>query len=194
MAKNLYLLRHGPTGAAGRYIGATDLPLTQEATSVLAGTAQTLGQNTFARIFCSPLQRCRQTAELLNMSDKIEIWPDLREVDFGLWEGKTFAEILPDYGAEISQWASWSLDFTFPGGEKISDFLARIALVRQRIDSMAEGDYLLISHGGLIRQLICTYLGLPPQNYLLFDVQAGRYTSLALHSQGGVLTSFNTGR
>ena len=193
MAKNLFLLRHGPTGAGGRYIGATDLPLAPEAVTVVAETARALGRKTIDRIVCSPMQRCRQTADLLGLSGEIEIWPELREVDFGLWEGKNFAEILPDYGPEIAEWVSWSPDFAFPGGERIGDFLGRVELVRRRIDAFADGNFLVISHGGFIRQLLCAYLGLPPDKYLLFEVHAGRYSSLSLHSEGGVLTSFNSG-
>jgi alpha-ribazole phosphatase len=193
MGRTLYLLRHGETGASGRYIGTTDLPLAAEAFSRLSGTATALRAKPLAKILCSPLRRCLQTAEYLDLQVEMEVWDDLREVDFGLWEGKSFAEISGEYAREVDQWASWSTDFTFPGGERIADFLARIQQVRERLDNMREDNLLLISHGGIIRQLICAYLGLRPENYLLFDVKAGLYSSLSLYSEGGILSSLNSG-
>jgi broad specificity phosphatase PhoE len=53
---------------------------------------------------------------------------------------------------------------------------------------------LVISHGGVIRQLICSCLGLGPENYLAFDIQPGLCSVIELHSQGGVLVGLNQGK
>lgn len=193
MGRNLYLLRHGKTGTGGRYIGASDLPLAAEAYFRLSDTATSLRTKPLTQILCSPMRRCRQTAEHLGLQIGMEVWEDLREVDFGLWEGKTFAEIAGEYPDVVELWASGSTDFAFPGGERIADFLARVRRVRERIDRMEEDNLLVISHGGLIRHLICDYLGLSSPNYLLFDVKAGLYSSLSVYSQGGILTALNSG-
>ncbi len=65
--KELYFLRHGDTGLHGRYIGATDVPLTEEGREQVRKTGRMLQDKGVAQILCSPLLRCRQTLELLDI-------------------------------------------------------------------------------------------------------------------------------
>ena len=194
MVKRLYLLRHGRVDNHGRYIGSTDLPLLPEGVKDLVAVSPYLRRQKIDEIYCSPLLRCRQTLEALNLDVRSAICPDLREIDFGEWEGLGFAEILQRDASLVEQWAEWSEDFSFPGGEGIGPFLQRIHKVRQMIDTAAADRLLVISHGGVIRQLICSCLGLGPENYLAFDIQPGLCSVIELHSQGGVLVGLNQGK
>lgn len=193
MSKTLYLLRHGDTGAAGRFIGSSDVPLADSAYGQLDRVQEEMRRKPVTRILCSPQRRCVQTVEHLGLAAEVTFCPELREVDFGAWERKTFSEIANQYPAEVDDWSTWSADFCFPGGEKTTDFLARVGEVQQIINSLEDEHVLVISHGGVIRQLICAYLGLPSENYLLFDIKAGYYSTISLFSEGGVLTSLNSG-
>jgi len=193
MSRNLYLLRHGSTGAHGRFIGSTDLPVSTAGLEQLNSTRRMLEQKAITTVFCSPLLRCRQTVDRLQLDAKVIEQPHLREIDFGAWEGLTFPEIAADWPGLVNEWASCSVDFTFPDGEKISDFLQRINTVRQAIDTCPDKNILVVAHGGVIRHLICLYLGLGPEHYLLFDIQAGCFSTLSLYSEGGILTSLNSG-
>lgn len=193
MPKTLYLMRHGDTGAEGRFIGSTDLPVCETGLAQIDITAQLLQGHEISTMLCSPMLRCRQTVERLGVPCAVTYLEELREVRFGRWENKTFAEISKEYPQEVDSWASWSEEFCFPGGEKTADFIRRIQAVKKDIDRIDQEKILVVSHGGVIRQLVCLYLGLSPENYLLFDIKAGCYSTLALFSEGGVLVSLNSG-
>ena len=91
----------------------------------------------------------------------------------------------------MEQWASWSPEFCFPQGEQINHFLDRIHSVGKRLLDSHEKTIVLIAHGGVIRGLICYLLKLAPSNFLLFQVDKGRFATLDLFSEGGVLTGLN---
>jgi alpha-ribazole phosphatase len=194
MVKRLYLLRHGRVDTGGRYIGSTDLPLLQEGREDLAAVAPYLRRQNFDSVLCSPLLRCRQSLEVLDLDVRSEICPELREIDFGAWEGLTFSEILQRDPLLVEKWAVWSEGFRFPGGEGIGTFLDRIKTIRRRVETDPGERLLIISHGGVIRQLVCSCLGLGPENYLAFDIQPGLCSVIDLHPQGGVLVGLNQGK
>lgn len=193
MAKNLYLLRHGTTGADGRLIGKTDLPISVKADDQLAKTADMVHQLSIQRCFTSPMLRCRQTVERLNLEPSPLVLEELREIDFGLWEGKNFPELERDFPDEVDEWSRQPDRFSFPGGESIAEFVGRVAKVREIVAQCDEQNILLISHGGVIRHLICSYLGLSSSASMLFNILPGCLSTVHIHSQGGVLTSLNSG-
>lgn len=194
MPKKLYLLRHGRVDTKGRYIGSTDLPLLPEGREDLAAIAPFLRRQNFDTLLCSPLLRCRQSLEILNLAVRTAICDELREVDFGEWEGLTFAEIVHRDALLVEQWAALSEDFSFPKGEGIGAFLRRIKEVRRMITEQSAERILIISHGGVIRQLICSFLGLGPDKHLAFEIQPGLCSVIDLHTEGGVLVGLNQGR
>jgi broad specificity phosphatase PhoE len=192
-AKRIFLLRHGSTGTDGRYVGATDLPLSREGAADLAGTAAFLRRQEIDTVFCSPMRRCRQTHELLGLACPVEIVDDLREIDFGRWEGQSFEEICKKDEKLVQEWAQGTDDFTFPEGESIAHFALRVSRVMDMLMATAACRPLLVAHGGVIRHLLCTCLGIAPEKSLLFNVRFGRCAIIDLHSQGGVLAGLNVG-
>ncbi|MFV0438853.1 MAG: histidine phosphatase family protein [Desulfopila sp.] len=193
MARYLHLLRHGETAAQGRLIGSTDIEVAEDGYGQLQRTAKRLGRLGISFLATSPLQRCLQSRDALELAVQSVIWDELREIDFGAWENLRFAEIARRWPDTVDLWSSGSTEFTFPNGENIGDFAARMRALRQRIDRCASENLLLVTHGGVIRYLICLYLGIGLDNYLLFDVKPGCFSTLALHSEGGVLVALNCG-
>lgn len=193
MTRVLSLLRHGDTAANGRLIGATDLPVAESGYAQLARTRANLQTKGVDRILYSPMLRCRQSVDFLQLNVESAIHPDLREIDFGVWEGRTFTEIVEGWPAEVQDWSNWSEEFTFPAGENIGCFLQRVKRVREAVEQCQAEHLLLVSHGGMIKHLLCLYLGISSDKYLLFDIKPGHLTTLSLHSDGGVLTSLNCG-
>lgn len=192
--KKLFMLRHGDTGMSGRYIGSTDLDLSDEGISQVRQTARALSCTSFDRVLCSPMIRCKKTLELLDLpvnNEVIDHLGQLREVNFGRWEEKTFKEILKNDQHLVEQWTKNHQGFCFPDGESIEHFQSRVANVATTIKKLAGKRILIISHGGVIRHLLCHFLKLQPINYLLFDIQPGAYTTVRLYDQGGVLTGLN---
>lgn len=179
----------------GRLIGSTDAPLAP------VGVAEAEGLRPWLSLFrpracvCSPLRRASQTAEILCRSQGIERWredPDLREVDFGEWEGLTFEQASAADPARAAAWAAWAPDFGFPGGETIAGLTAR---VRRAAHALAQaGDILLVvTHGGVIRLMLCEFLGLESRAYLSFDIRPAGLTVLDVDNGRGVLAGLNLG-
>ncbi|WP_283153394.1 histidine phosphatase family protein [Guptibacillus hwajinpoensis] len=149
------LFRHGITddNKRGAYIGWTDTPLNE------AAELATVDADQYDLIFTSDLQRCMQTAKRLFPNRKRIPVPLLREILFGEWEGKTYADLEHDI-----QYRSWIDDpFTIspPGGENYAQFGQRIeegfkSVVEQVIESQNQRG-IVITHGGVIRYLLTKY-------------------------------------
>ncbi|MBU0944433.1 MAG: histidine phosphatase family protein [Proteobacteria bacterium] len=193
MNRRLILLRHGETGFPDRYIGSTDVPLSSAGVSQLRDLKTIFQDQDIDLIISSPMERCRQCAEILFPERSIRYDNALREIDFGHWEGLSFAEIKKADPGLVDQWATWSRDFCFPQGERIGSFLNRIHTVGEQLSASREKTTLLISHGGVIRTLLCYFLKLVPSDFLLFQIDKGRFATLNLFKEGGVLTGLNLG-
>jgi broad specificity phosphatase PhoE len=192
----LLLARHCETGPeySGRFVGSADIGLGPAAPAQAERLAAIIAAYQPAITFCSPLRRAQSTAALVRAATPLgEILtdPDLREVDFGRWEGLTFAEIAAGDSELVKRWAVWAPEFAFPGGEVTADFLHRVQAAGDRLAARAEETVLVIAHGGVVRGLLCHLLRLPPRNYLLFDVKPARLTVIDYFPEGGVLAGFN---
>jgi probable phosphoglycerate mutase len=162
---DLWLVRHGETEwvLSRKHTGRTDLPLTARGEAQARALAPRLHGVRFARVLVSPMQRATRTAELAGFGDVMEIDEDLREVDYGEYEGRTTAEIRrarPD-------WDLW-LDGN-PGGETIEQAAQRADRVIASARAV-DGPVLLIGHGHMLRTLAARALEMDPEhgrNFLL---------------------------
>lgn len=152
------LLRHGKTAgnADGRYIGRTDLPVTAEGLEAL----RALGPDeSVTRVYVTPLRRTHQTAAVLFPRAEQVTVEDLREMDFGAFEGRTAEEMEndPDYRA----WVAGDCVGTCPGGESIESFGARIQRAFRAVaaEAMARGDekLVIVAHGGTFMALMISF-------------------------------------
>lgn len=191
MARTLLLVRHGSIAPeyAGRYVGSTDLPLGSRGLEQANDLCAPLSARGVSECFCSPLVRAYQTAQPIAQAAGIPVHfdDDLREVDFGRWEAKTFAEISAEDPVAVEHWAELADDFRFPRGEAIADFLARTARVARKLAARPGDVILAVTHGGVIRSMICHLLGLEAKHYLLFNVRCGACVTIDLYDGKGVL-------
>ncbi|MCI5122660.1 MAG: histidine phosphatase family protein, partial [Candidatus Electrothrix sp. AUS4] len=152
------------------------------------------GQGKVACWYCSPLLRTRKTLEHLQLLgcpvEKPLYEERLREMDFGSWELQSFADIAAQGEEQIAAWERY-LDFVFPGGEAVPAFIARVQAMLTLFSGLEDTAIGVMTHGGVIRTMICLALGISPRNYLLFDVQPASLTILDLYSEGGVLRGLN---
>ena len=189
------MVRHGYIGAQydGLFVGSTDVPLADEGFTQASRLVTPAKDYISAKCYCSPMLRVRETADamLKPLGSTYEIEPNLREVCFGRWECMTFDEISASDPEDVNKWAEYSKDFSFPEGESANGFAKRIENFGKRAADEPVHTVLAITHGGVIRALICYFLGLDPRNYLLFDVKPASISRIAIYDGKGVLTQLN---
>lgn len=190
----ILLIRHGETGpnTEGRYIGRTDPPLTERGRLQAAHATERAGRIHPAVCLASPLCRTRETAAILCAALQLPLFldEDLQEIDFGLWEGKTFPEIAESAPEAVADWSREPESFAFPGGENFADFASRISRAASRIASRPEDCVAVVTHGGAFRHLLCQFLGLEPRQGLAFDVRPGALAVVKMTAGLGVLREF----
>ncbi len=193
MPTTLYLLRHGPTAApAASLVGSSDPPLSGRGLERLTGLADRL--ENMDQCWCSPMLRTRQTLDRVRQAGSVLPAPcfdeRLREIDFGRWEGRSFIEIAAADPALVKAWQEYE-DFCFPQGETVSAFVSRVGEMLDLFSGSGAERIFVVTHGGVIRTMICLALGLPVRSYLLFDVQPASLAMLDLFDRGGVLKGLN---
>jgi alpha-ribazole phosphatase len=196
MAVRLLLIRHAATEAGNRkrLVGSTDVPASETGLRELSRLPGVLQQFAPEAWYCSPLQRVRQTVERLREIDPVHrefiVDERLREIDFGRWEMKSFGEIAEAEPDAVRSWLEFD-SFVFPEGEGVRSFQERIRGVLADLSRSGAKEIGVVTHGGVIRTMICLALGLSPANYLLFDVRPASMAVIDLDGAGGVLTGLN---
>jgi len=193
--RELILIRHCQSRDAGeRYIGRTDTPLTEQGRKQAKVLCSSLSLLPLATLYCSPALRARETLRPLLNKDpslKVVVLPDLQEIDFGKWEGLSFEEIQAQAPERVAEWAKGELNFTFPEGESQELFWQRVRQVGDRLLVGAEKRVAVVTHGGVIRYLLCHYLGFPPEKNRSFQIDLGSMTTLAFSEGYAVLKGLN---
>ena len=186
MPRELWLFRHGETewSRSGAHTGRTDLPLTDAGRERAAAIGRYVGGRQFALVLTSPLQRARETCALAGYSDVAQIEPDLREWDYGDYEGRTTADIRK----EDPGWFLWSDGV--PNGETVGEVAARAEAVIDRA-MKAAGDVALFAHGHVLRILTACWLELPPGDGRLFALSTGSVSVLGYEHETRVISRWN---
>jgi broad specificity phosphatase PhoE len=176
--KNIYLIRHGSVGKDGHFLGWSDPSLTEDGMEQVRLLMESLPFALPQRAVCSPLTRCMETASLLGLSPVVD--PRAKEINFGAWDGYSPQEISDAHPKALKGMVGFPKRFRFPDGESLGEFLKRVHGVAQSIEKSTE-DMVLISHGGVIRQLLCYWLGMKPAQYFGFDVPTASLCHLQIH-------------
>ena len=164
MAK-LYLIRHGETdyNSALRFQGQTDILLNRKGIEQAERVAEFFRDIPLQAIYTSSLKRASATAEIIGRVKGIEPQETdaLREMSFGIWENMDSKDIQKKFAKEWKDFFASPANIKIPEGESMSDVQKRAYPEVQRIlDQYPEGDVAFVAHGGIIRVLICTMLGL----------------------------------
>jgi alpha-ribazole phosphatase len=165
----LWLLRHPEPEAAarGRCYGALDFALSPDGIRQGHSVADALAQKPLAAIYTSPRQRCRQAAQILSAGRTclVETVAALRELDFGEFEGRSFAEIAQMYPDVYQQWMEHPTETQFPGGERFCEMYARVIAATRDLRSRHTGQSIaLVTHGGVVRIILAEALGMETAN------------------------------
>lgn len=174
MSLHLDMLRHGETVTGGGFRGRLDDELTDVGWQQMRQAVANAGP--WDRIVSSPLRRCAAFAVELAEQHHLpmELEPDLRELDFGQWEGRTAADLMVDQSEALGRFWENPYSFTPPGGEPLPDFEARILTAIERLTDRYAGErILLVTHGGVMRLLLAEARGLPREQLLQVEVGHG---------------------
>lgn len=161
----IYLVRHGETewSRSGRHTGRTDIPLTDEGRRLAKALGGSLQGKRLAA-WTSPLERARETSRLAGFGSAI-VDDNLREWDYGVYEGRTTLEIRQ----EIPDWSVWLSPIV--NGESLEEVAVRARRVIHTLTDSSEQDVVVFAHGHILRIIAACWIGLPPATgrYLALD-------------------------
>jgi probable phosphoglycerate mutase len=179
-------VRHGETewSASGQHTSRTDLPLLEAGRQQALAMSPALHGQTFTTVLSSPLRRARETCELAGFGSQAEISDDLREWDYGEYEGLT----TPEIWLERPDWSLWRDGC--PGGESPDQISARADRVLARL-SDDEGDALIFGHGHIFRVIAARWVEQPVAFGARLALNAGAVCVLGYERQTRVLRRWN---
>jgi broad specificity phosphatase PhoE len=182
----LWLIRHGETewSLSGAHTSRTDIPLTERGKERATKIRDYLAQRKFSLVLTSPLQRARETCRIAGYADVAQIEENLREWDYGIFEGRTTADIRKDQ----PDWSIW--DSPVPEGEPVEHVAARAQKVIDRALQVG-GDVALFAHAHILRILAATWLGLEPRGGRLFALGTGSVSTLGYERETRVVCTWN---
>ena len=182
----LWLIRHGETewSLSGAHTSRTNIPLTERGKERAAKIRDYLAQRKFGLVLTSPLLRARETCRIAGYADVAQIEENLREWDYGIFEGRTTADIRKDQ----PDWSIW--DSPVPEGEPVEHVAARAQKVIDRA-LQAGGDVALFAHAHILRILAATWLGLEPRGGRLFALGTGSVSTLGFERENQVISTWN---
>jgi probable phosphoglycerate mutase len=166
----IFLARHGETAWTrdDRFCGSSDIALSPTGMEQAERLARALRDAPISAVYASPLGRTIATAIPAAAARGLspQLVPDLRELDFGAWEGRARAEVERD---DAARWQSWIDDpaTVAPEGGETGETVARRAtpaLLRLAADHPGE-TLLVLAHKTVNRLIICHLLGLPIRSY-----------------------------
>ena len=167
-----------------RHTGTTDIPLTEAGEAAALRAGERLAGRDFALVLTSPLQRARDTARLAGFADRAVVDDDLRERDYGEYEGVTTKEVR----TTIPGWDVWRDEV--PGGESLAAVGARADRVIERALA-AEGDTLLFAHGHLLRIVGARWIGMAADGGGHLIVETATLCTLGFERERRVLRRWN---
>ncbi len=188
----LVLLRHGetPLTPLKRFSGSTgsDPGLSEKGRWQAERAAESLAaRGTVQAVVASPMLRTRQTAEATarRLGLEVRIEEDLRELDFGAWEGLGFAEVMERHPADLTTWLG-SADAKPTGStESLSTLARRVARARDRIVQQYAGQtVLVVSHVSPIKTLVRLALGAPPDSVHRMELSAASLCAVQYYRDG----------
>lgn len=184
--QEIWLMRHGETewSASGAHTSRTDLPLLPAGIKQAEELKAKLHGRNFALVLVSPMQRARETCRLAGYADKAEITDDLKEWDYGLYEGRSTAQIRKDR-PNWSLWRDGVLE-----GESVEDVGIRVKRILDRCREV-DGDVAIFAHGHVLRILTAVWLDLLPAEGKLFALNTATISVLGYEHQYKVIRRWN---
>lgn len=167
--KSIYLIRHGRQCSKRCNV---DVPLDEAGRCQAELLGKRLQKYGIQKIYSSRLKRAQETAEIMKRYVPVayEEAEVLKEIDFGEWTGHEDDYIKKYFKDFITRVKKHEEDLAYPGGEKGEDVLKRVWPVLEKITMQKESDIAIVTHGGVIRCLVCYVTGTPMAARLKFGM------------------------
>jgi alpha-ribazole phosphatase/probable phosphoglycerate mutase len=175
----LDLMRHGEPVGGRKYRGQIDDPLSEKGWTQMQDAVGDAAP--WTRIVSSPLARCRAFAESLAERHGLPLSLDerLMEVGFGVWEGKSAAEIEADAPGTLARFKADPVNARPAGAEPLAGFHARVAAGLDNLVTQHDGQHvLLVAHAGVIRMAFAWALHIPLEHAYRIEVASASLTRL----------------
>jgi alpha-ribazole phosphatase/probable phosphoglycerate mutase len=193
----ILLIRHGRVAwnARAAYTGWTDLPLDERGEKEAMMVANRLKDTPIGAIYASDLNRARRTAEIIAEPHnlKVQVSINLREINYGEWEGLEISDVKSNYGEDVfNAWSRDPVNYRIPGGETFGELRDRAAPEVERIASTHPGQTVVVAaHRSVNRVLICHWLGLDVGRYKQIEQKNGAINSLLFNGNRVVIETVN---
>jgi probable phosphoglycerate mutase len=187
-SRTVFLVRHGAVATVhGRtYVGQAERPLTEEGLRQVLRLRVMLENAPIANIYCSDLSRSMRTAEIVaeDRAIGIRVCRDLREINLGAWEGRSFAEIARRFPDEFKARGEDLVHWRPPDGESFGDLRARVLPLFHSLLESSHGNLLIAGHAGVNRVILCDALGIPLANLFRIGQDYGCLNAIGYGSSG----------
>jgi probable phosphoglycerate mutase len=169
MSQHLWLVRHGQTGwnTAGRYLGTSDVDLDDLGLEQAQQLARWAAEVRIDAIVTSPARRAWRTASTVGSHVGIEPRTDdrLRELDFGVAEGRTLAELRQGDPEAVAHFELDPVTHHLPGGEDPRDAVSRMQSAVADVLALESARPLVVTHNTVLRLFVCDALNVPLREY-----------------------------
>ncbi len=194
MTTVVLMVRHASHDRLGRILcGRMDgVRLSEQGLHEAEDLGRRLAGRRIAAVYCSPLERARQTAAPIAQGQalEVEVDPELNEIDFGAWTGKSFDELHAD-----PDWPTWNRQRGSarpPGGESMAECQARLVLALDRLrERHPNHEVALVSHSDVIKAAIAHVMGLSLDHYDRFEISPGSVSTLVMGDWGAKVQTLN---
>ncbi len=193
---NFWLIRHPEPDVEfqGRCYGALDLALSPAGLLQARDIANALREQPFAAIYTSPLRRCREAAEILacGRACPVQSMPELAELDFGEFEGRSYDEIAATYPDLYREWMEHPTEVSFPGGESFARMWMRITAAGRLLRELHRRETIaVVTHAGPIRILVAEALGIAPANIFRIAQRYGAVSMIRYFGEMALVETLN---
>lgn len=168
--KDLFLIRHGRQCSKRCNVDVALDEVGRRQAGILGVRLQNYG---LEKIYSSELIRARETAEIIQSYVHVphEVLPDIQEINFGGFTGKTDEEIRETYAAFRQERSLHEADLPYPeGGESGTDVVRRVMPQLYRLCKCEEKRIAIVTHGGVIRSVCAEILQTEQKNKLKFAI------------------------
>lgn len=196
MSIYLYLVRHGETDLNKKsvYYGKLDPEINEKGIKQSENLKNSLENIKFDVVVASPLKRTLKSAVIISGLEEEEIVkvPGFKEINFGLWEGMNYKEVMRKYPKDWANWSEDWINYTIPQGENFKKFYFRVEdSINNIINENQDKRILIVAHEGSLKAIALKLLKMPLEAYWNFSFEFGHFSMFEIKDGFAILRKIN---